>query len=215
MKRLLFIPFTALLLVSACTSEEKIQLLNGENLDNWTVFLPDSIDQESVFRMENGNLFVSGIPNGYIRTKASYSAYKLHVEWRWLAEPKNSGVLLHTTGEDLIWPNCIEAQLMAGKAGDFVLIGKGAGITVDNTPYLVESEENRYTVINKMNESSESAPGEWNSYDITVTASEIELVVNDVVQNTGFNPTKTEGNICIQSEGGPMEFRNIYLVPLK
>ena len=208
------IPLTFLLAIFACSSEEKIELFNGENLNNWTIFLPDSVDKESVFRAEDGKLFVGGIPNGYIRTIEEYDAYELHLEWRWLEEPKNSGVLLHTTGEDMLWPNCIEAQLMAGKAGDFVLIGKGAGITVKDTVYIIESEENRFKVIPKIEESTELSPGEWNSYDITVTPEKIVLKVNGVVQNTGTSPTKSKGSICIQSEGGPMEFRNIDLRPL-
>lgn len=208
------IPLTFLLALFACSSQEKIELFNGENLDNWSIFLPDSVDQGSVFRVEGGNLFVGGVPNGYIRTIEEYGSYELHAEWRWLEEPKNSGVLLHTTGEDMIWPNCIEAQLMSGKAGDFVLMGKGTGITVNDTAYVIESEEKRYKVIPKFEESSELSPGEWNSYDITVTPEKIVLKVNGVVQNIGTSPTKSKGNICIQSEGGPIEFRNIYLKPL-
>jgi len=208
------IPLTLLLAMSACSSEEKIELFNGENLDNWSIFLPDSVDQHSVFRAEGGNLYVGGVPNGYIRTVDEYEAYELHLEWRWLEEPKNSGVLLHTTGEDMIWPNCIEAQIKAGNAGDFVLMGKGTGIMVDGMLNVIESEEKRYKALPKMEESSELSPGEWNSYDITVTPEKIVLKVNGVIQNTGTLPTKTKGSICLQSEGGPMEFRNIYLKPL-
>lgn len=214
MKNLILIPLAAVVLMTACNTEEKIELFNGENLDNWVVVLPDTIEVESVFRVENGAIHVGGVPNGYIKTNESYSTYELHLEWRWLEKPVNSGVLLHVTGEDMVWPNCIEAQLQAGNAGDFVLIGKGVGITVQDTAYLVESEENRFAIIRKFEDSSENEPGEWNSYDITVTESSITLVVNDVLQNECVNPTKTEGKIAIQSEGAPMEFRNIYLKPL-
>ncbi len=206
--------FLTLAAATACTNENRIDLFNGENLDNWEVFLPDTVDVQSVFRAEEGVIHVGGIPNGFIRTRDAYSSYKLHVEWRWLEEPKNSGVLLHTTGENLIWPNCIEAQLQNGNAGDFVLIGKGVGLTVSDSTYYVESEENRYIVVRKFEESSENEPGQWNSYDITVKPNSIELKVNGVLQNVCSNPTKKEGNICLQSEGGPMEFRNIYLVEL-
>lgn len=215
MKKTILFLATVAVIATACNKEEKILLFNGENLDNWTIFLPDSIEQESVFRVENGNIYVGGIPNGYLRTKEEYTTYKLHVEWRWLEEPKNSGVLLHVTGEDLIWPNCIEAQLMSGKAGDFVLIGKGVELTANDITKKIESEENRYAVLDKFEESSENAQGEWNTYDITVTETSIELVVNGVLQNMGTNPSKSKGNICLQSEGGPMEFRNIFLIPLK
>ncbi|MEX0981608.1 MAG: DUF1080 domain-containing protein [Bacteroidales bacterium] len=215
MKKIFVFTVVAMLLLAACNETEKIELFGGDNFDNWIIFLPDSIEQESVFHAEEGKLYVGGIPNGYIRTKEEYDSYELHLEWRWMEDPKNSGILLHATGEDVLWPNCIEAQLMAGKAGDFVLIGKGAGITVQDTAYLVESEENRIKVIPKFEESSELAPGQWNSYDIKVTKEEIELKVNGVIQNLGTAPTKSKGSICIQSEGGPLEFRNIYLTPIK
>ena len=215
MRKLLLSLFTAMLLVAATNKTEKIELFNGDNLDNWTIFLPDSIEKESVFRAKKGILYVGGIPNGYIRTKEEYSSYELHLEWRWLEEPKNSGVLLHTTGEDMVWPNCIEAQIKAGNAGDFVLMGKGTGMMVRDAVHLIESEENRYKVIPKFEESSELTPGQWNSYDIKVTKEKIELKVNGIIQNIGSAPTKSKGNICIQSEGGPMEFRNIYLTPIK
>lgn len=214
MKHVFALTLFTLLALAGCKTETKTLLFNGENLNNWTIHLPDTVNEADVFRVEDGKIFVGGIPNGYIKTKEMYDNYELHVEWRWLEEPKNSGVLLHATGEDMIWPNCIEAQLKAGNAGDFVLIGKGAGITVGGEAFLVESEENRYVVAEKMEDSSENPAGEWNTYEITVTDDAIKLLVNGVLQNEGSNPTKTRGHICIQSEGGPMEFRNVYLVKL-
>ncbi len=202
------------LITSSCSDTKNTELFNGENLDNWGVFISEDVPQDSVFWVEDGLINVSGIPNAYIRTKAEYENYKLHVEWRWAKEPKNSGILLHITGEDLIWPNCIEAQLKAGKAGDLVLIGKGVGITVRDDIYIIESEENRFAVIDKFLESSENDPGEWNEYDITVDDQVIELKVNGYIQNRGIAATKTKGSIGIQSEGGPMQFRNIYLEEL-
>jgi hypothetical protein len=215
MKKLFLLPAAALLILSSCSNTEKIELFNGENLDNWTIVLPDSVDKASVFRAEDGKLLVSGVPNGYIRTKEEYDSYELHLEWRWVEEPKNSGVLLHTTGDDMVWPNCIEAQLKAGSAGDFVLMHQGTGLTVKDSTYVVKPDERRYKAIPKFEESSELAPGQWNSYDITVTEEKIELRVNGTLQNIGTAPTKTRGSICLQSEGGPMEFRNINLIPIK
>ena len=103
---------------------------------------------------------------------------------------------------------------MHGKAGDFVLMGKGAAITVKDSTYLVTSEKRRYLSISKFEESSEKPAGEWNSYDITSKDGNIEVIVNGVLQNTGTGMSLTEGNIALQSEGGPLQFRNIYLQPL-
>ncbi|MEA3460267.1 MAG: DUF1080 domain-containing protein [Bacteroidota bacterium] len=203
------------LIVLSCNTEKKIELFNGQDLDNWNIVV-DSEDGEpkDLFYVEDGIMHTPGAPFGYIRTKESYSNFKLHVEWRWTDEPTNSGVLINVQGKDMIFPHCVEAQLMNGKAGDIVLMGKGAGITVKDSDYMVESEENRYMVIPKFEESSEKAAGEWNSYDITSLDGTLELLVNGVLQNSGTGMTPTEGNIALQSEGSPLQFRNIWLQPL-
>ena len=196
----------------ACSTDSKVELFNGTNLDNWNIFVssPD-VQPSELFYVEDGIINTIGKPHGYIRTKESYKNFKLHVEWRWTEEPTNSGVLLHVTGKDMIWPLAIECQLMHEKAGDLVLIGKGSGITVKETAHLIESEENRYKVLPKFEEVSENPVGEWNSYDITSLDGNLEVIVNGVLQNEGTNMTLPEGNILLQSEGSPMQFRNIYL----
>ena len=35
-----------------------------------------------------------------------------------------------------------------------------------------------------------------------------------LLQNQGTKATKTAGSICLQSEGKPIQFRNVYLEPL-
>jgi hypothetical protein len=203
------------LVVLSCSTEKKIELFNGQDLDNWKIVVgSEDGEPKDLFYVEDGLMNTIGDPFGYIQTKESYNNYKLHLEWRWTEEPSNSGVLLNVQGPELIFPHCVEAQLMHGKAGDFVLMGKGAAITVKDSTYLVTSEEKRYLAIPKFEESSENPAGEWNSYDITSRDGILELYVNGVLQNKGTGMTLTEGNIALQSEGGPMQFRNIYLQPL-
>lgn len=207
-----FALFSLILFLSACTTNKKVHLFNGKNLDNWTIFVStDEVQPEELFYVEDGVISTLGVPHGYIRTKETYSNYKLHVEWRWTAEPTNSGVLLHVNGKDMIWPLSIECQLMNGKAGDLVLIGKGSGITVHESTHLIESEESRYKALPKFEEISEKPAGEWNSYDIISLDGNLEVLVNGVLQHAGSDMTLTEGNILLQSEGSPMQFRNIYL----
>lgn len=203
------------LAVLSCSSDKKIELFNGQDLDNWNIVV-DSEDGEpkDLFYVEDGVMHTLGAPFGYIRTKESYSNYKLHVEWKWTDEPSNSGVLINVQGKEMIFPHCVEAQLMNGKAGDIVLMGKGASIYVKDSIYMVTSEERRYLAIPKFEDSSEKAAGEWNSYDITNLDGTLELYVNGVLQNKGTDMTLTEGNIALQSEGAPLQFRNIYLQPL-
>jgi hypothetical protein len=199
-------------MIWSCSSGSKVELFNGKDLENWDIFVSKpEVEPGDLFWVEDGVISTSGVPHGYIRTQERYGNYQLHVEWRWTAEPTNSGVLLHVQGRDMIWPHCIECQLMHGHAGDLVLMGKDAGITVGDSTYLITSEENRYAVIPKFKEESENPPGEWNSYDIKSVDGEIEVVVNGVLQHTGTGMTLNEGRIALQSEGSPIQFRNIYL----
>lgn len=203
------------LIIFSCKTEKKVMLFNGEDLTNWNIFVSNSeVAPGDLFWVENGVINTTGKPHGFIRTKESYRNYKLHMEWKWTEEPTNSGVLIHTQGKDMIWPLCIECQLMHENAGDVVLIGKGAGITIKDSTYAITSEENRYAVIPKFENVSENPSGEWNSYDITSQNGDIEVIVNGVLQNIGTNMTLTDGNIALQSEGSGMQFRNIYLEEL-
>jgi hypothetical protein len=217
MKRLLK-PFTLIFMVSiviSCSNDNKVVLFNGDNLDNWYIYVSTpEVEPGDLFRAVDGVIRTTGIPTGYIRTKDTYSNYKLHVEWRWTGEPINSGVLINIQGEDMIWPLCTECQLKHGNAGDVVCIRKGSGITIKDSTYLVTSDENLFSIAKKFEESSEVEAGGWNSYDITNLDGNIEVTVNGVLQNSGSGMTLTEGKIGLQAEGAPMEFRNIYLKPL-
>jgi hypothetical protein len=210
---LYWIGLLGVVILSGCS--QQILLFNGQDLDGWDAYLKDEkVDPADVWSINNGVIHCNGRPNGYLRTKADYSNYKLHVEWRWVGEPTNSGVLLHTTGENKLWPQSIEAQLMHQNAGDFVTIQTGSAITVNGKRHTPSSER-FYKIIAKQHDSSENPPGEWNSYDIVCKEDTIQLTVNGVLQNTATESTLTSGAICLQSEGSPIEFRNITITPLK
>jgi len=191
---------------------KKTVLWNGTDFTGWTRVVADpAVDVNDVWRVRNGNLFCSGKPNGYIRTVDSHSDYHLHVEWRWPETPTNSGVLLHAGGTDTVWPPCIECQLKAGNAGDLVLMN-GAGITVNGVDRTNPNKQ--FVVIEKKLPTSELPAGQWNSYDIYCKGDTVRCLVNGVVQNEGTGASVTSGWICLQSEGSPIEFRNIYVQPV-
>ena len=58
----------------SCSSDNTIKLFNGEDLENWNVFVssPD-VEPGDLFWVKDGVIHTSGIPNGYIRTKETYS----------------------------------------------------------------------------------------------------------------------------------------------
>jgi hypothetical protein len=199
----------AFLATAGCASQKRAALWNAKDFAGWKRFLPDeNVDVDDVWSVRNGVIHCKGKPNGYMRTIDDYSNYKLHLEWRWVEKPTNSGVLLHASGPDKVWPRCIEAQLKSGNAGDFVLIG-GTGISVGGK--FIQDTSERYIVVPKKEQSSEKAAGQWNVYDIICRGDAITLQVNGVLQSEGTKATDTSGKICLQSEGSPIEFRNIYI----
>lgn len=191
---------------------KKVMLYNGQDFTGWTRFIEDpSADVNDVWRIRGDVLYCAGKPNGYIRTNQKYKNYHLHVEWRWPETPTNSGVLLHASGKDQVWPVCIECQLKAGNAGDFVLIN-GTGLSINGVSQ--KNSAKQFVVIEKKSPTSELPAGQWNSYDIYCQGATIRCLVNGVVQNEGTDASATSGWICLQSEGSPIEFRNISIQPL-
>ncbi|MEA3226227.1 MAG: DUF1080 domain-containing protein, partial [Planctomycetota bacterium] len=71
-----------------------------------------------------------------------------------------------------------------------------------------------YANAKKKNPSNEKPVGRWNSYDIVCDGKNITLFVNGLLQNKGADANPSYGPICLQSEGSPIEFRNIYLEPI-
>jgi hypothetical protein len=182
------------------------QLFNGKDLSNWVFKLKDpEADPSGVFTVRNGVIHITGQPFGYMRTKDAYSDYRLHAEWRWPVEPSNSGVFVHAQLPDTIWLRCIECQLQAGNAGDFICMG-GSDMN--------EKKDKSNIVIKKTGPSAEKPSGEWNTMEVVCRNNTIEVYVNGKLMNKGTGLSVTKGNICLQSEGKDVEFRNVYLTKL-
>jgi hypothetical protein len=189
------------------SKEEKIKLFNGKDLNNWVFKLKDpAVDPATVFTVQKKVIHISGNPFGYMRTKEVFSDYKLNVEWRWPKEATNSGVFVHGQEPDAIWLKCVECQLKAGNAGDFVCM---------NGADMNERTDKSSVVVNKIAASSEKPVGEWNTMEVVCRGNSIEVFVNGVLQNKGTNVNVSSGFICLQSEGKDLEFKNVFLTKLK
>ena len=208
----LFFAFAGLLLMSSCASDREM-LFNGKDLDDWVIVVKDpEVAPEDFFYINEGVIETTGVPLGYMRTKKRYSNYHLHVEWRYPDEPTNSGILLHTNGEDVVFPAHFQGQLKVENAGDFIVHGIGEFATVNDTVYTSSADSK--PVVPKLNPSNEKPASEWNSYDIYCRDDRIELEVNGLLQNVATGCSMSEGAIGLQAEGSRIQFRNLWVESL-
>ncbi|MGC3992102.1 MAG: DUF1080 domain-containing protein [Chthoniobacteraceae bacterium] len=180
----------------------QIALWNGKDLTGWTFVAKPGVAPS--YTIHDGVL-ASNKTVGYLRTVAKYTDYHLHVEWRWPVKTGNSGVLVDISGEDVVWPNCIQCQVKGDSTGDLLgMKGYDFGKPLVNGNQLAA----------KTGAPAEKPVGEWNRYDITCKNGTIDLVVNGVPENHLEKLPTPSGFIALQMEGPAVEFRNVWLQPL-
>ena len=200
--RILAAALLAATLLVSC-SDKKVYLFNGKNMDGWKVVLKEEADAfsgASTFSVENEMIHITGQPFGYARTEKKYSNYSLHLEWRW-AGPKgvDGGVFNYLQDGDKVWPQGVQLQMTPNDMG--MLMG---GIPIEG----VEGPFYRKERI--VAESPEKPVGEWNEMEFLCKDGQIKCWLNGVLINEAVCDV-TDGYIAVQSEGGSMDFRNIYL----
>lgn len=208
MKAIRFILAALLVAVAAasCGKGQKTVLFNGQDMEGWYGVI-DMKDTTSapVFFVQDSVLCISGRPFGYMRTEKVYGDYKAHLEFRWVGEEGTNSGFFHRIQEgDQIWPNGVECQMCAGKLGDFVGLN---GAKVSGYDEIKGS----FIIKHRIGEDNELPVGEWNSLDVQCKGTRIRYYVNGKLQNE-CDTDHTSGYIGIQSEGGPLQVRNFYIV---
>jgi hypothetical protein len=159
------------------------------------------------WRVENGMIRCTGKPNGFLRSKQVYRNFILRAEWRfqtegWTGAPQewpNAGFFINAGAIEKGWPMSQEVQGHFGEAGSLFGVrgGKVTGakrgpIVKDRPPF-----------------------GSWDRYEITQQEGRIKVVLNGKLVNEGSDAEPEEGTICLQSEGWPVDYRNVEIKELK
>lgn len=235
---------------AAVEPTKAVKLFNGKDFTGLYTFLKKTgkEDPKNVFSVQDGMIHVSGADNGYIATKNEYANYHLSVEYRWGKETfgakyvRNSGVLLHMTGEDKVWPSSFECQLAQGCNGDIILIGGTKNRTMtaevavgaDKRPRWKQGGESRTwppargqlwwnkhmvgfkeLIDTRGKDDVESKLGEWTKVECICGVDSITLKINGHTVNQITKVKPAAGKILLQSEGFEMDFRNWELTPIK
>jgi hypothetical protein len=102
-------------------------------------------------------------------------------------------VLLHLQPPSKVWPRSIQVQLMYADAGNL---------------FAIDSELEAGKDATAQREASRPV-GEWNTLEVSSKDATIRVRLNDREIASGEKAKPAEGAIGWQSEGRPIEFRNI------
>jgi len=159
------------------------------------------------WRVEDGMIRCTGKPNGFLRSKKVYRNYVFRAEWRfqtegWTGAPEkwpNAGFFINAGAIGKTWPKSHEVQGHFGEAGSLFGVG-GAKVTGAKRGPIVKDRP---------------PFGSWDRYEITQQDGKIRVVLNGQLVNEGSDADPSEGNICLQSEGWPLDYRNVEIKELK
>lgn len=226
MRILLTSLFATGLLVSSSAAAESIPLFNGKDLTGWKADVPEADKNPQVspsFIVRDGLLVSMGKPGGHLVTEKEFSNYQLEVEYRFVKEPGNCGVLVHASEPRILhkmFPKSIEVQMQSGHAGDFWCIGENIEVPdmekrrprKDPSQAFGGGAKDARRIIN-LTDDSEKPVGEWNTMKIECTGDEVKVWVNGTMVNHGSKSTASKGKIALQAEGVEVEFRKVVLTP--
>jgi hypothetical protein len=176
---------------------------------------------------KDGVTYCTGQPVGVIRSQKVYTNFELVVQWRHMRSAGNSGVFVWTPEASLTdlkpghLPHGIEVQVLdngytehfekqTGKKADWFTT-HGDLFPVGSSkmkPFAPTSPDGSRSFPSKH---LSKGVGEWNHYYVRAINGEIRLWVNgeEVSGGNGCEPNK--GFLCLESEGSPVEFRQLRL----
>ncbi len=212
--------FLFLLLINfSCRPHRKDLPLITKGFQGWYSYLQNhgkNNDADSVFRLSNGVLYISGKEFGYLCTSKSYANFRLTVEFKWGeakhaprdSSKRDSGILYHFTEgvPDSIWPKSIECQIQEGDCGDFWMVGGTKIFTRNhwarewNMQHIFRTQDN------------EKPHGEWNTIEIVSDRGVLRHYVNGLLVNEGEYASVRRGKILFQSEGAEVFYRNLEIL---
>ena len=175
----------------------------------------------------DGIIHCTGKPVGVLRSRQMVTNLELVVEWRHLQSGGNSGVFLWASGKSIReleqgkgrLPEGIEVQVLdhgytaqyerdSGKKADWFtthgdVFPTGSAVM---KPFPPVAPDGRRSFPRK---NLSRGVNEWNHYYVRAINGEVRLWVNgeEVSGGSGCNPAA--GYLCLESEGAPVEFRNL------
>lgn len=186
--------------------------------------------EADTWSFQNGQIQCTGRPTGVMRTKEPLTNFELVVQWKHLKPAGNSGVFVWASDASIKaleggthnkrLPDGIEVQILdhafrdnykaksKGRPDDWFTTNGDvfATGTARLDPFEPRSPNGSRSFPRK--ELSKGA-GEWNHYYIRAINGELRLWVNGEEVSGGKDATPPTGYLCLESEGSPIEFKNL------
>ena len=165
--------------------------------EQWTA----EVAPAEIWSVRGGVIFCKGVPNGFLRSRKSYRNFVLRAEWRFEPEgwteppPKwpNAGFFIFAHEVKDGWPVSLEVQGYHGEAGSLFGVRGGKVQGAKRGPFVTDRPP----------------LGSWDKYEVTARDGAVQVVLNGKLVNEGHGANPSDGNICLQSEGWPVQYRNV------
>jgi len=183
-------------------------------------------DKETWTWKKDGLLYCKGTPVGVMRTKNKVTNFEMSIEWKHLKSAGNSGVFMWISEKALeglkpgkLPRSGIEVQVLDhGYAERYTKRTgkKPEWFTTNGDVFPVGSSKMKpFPPVSPRGSRSfprknlSKGVGQWNHYYIRAINGEVRLWVNGEEVSGGTNCNPRTGYLALESEGSPIEFRNI------
>jgi hypothetical protein len=194
----------------AAEADGFVPLFNGKDLTGWV----NANCAPETWSVTNGMIHCTGHPTGAMRTERQYENFILEAEWRHLSSGGNSGIFIWGTpiaSPGVPFLRGIEVQVLDH---GYNAKGKNEWYTTHGDVFPIHGAHmkpfGRHNGERSFPSEERSKPSpEWNHYRIVCTNGTIRLSVNGKEVSGGEECNYRKGYLALESEGGPVEFRNI------
>lgn len=202
----------------AADEEGFVPMFNGKDLSGWV----NANCAPETWSIKDGVVRCTGIPTGAMRTEKQYENFIMECEWRHLTSGGNSGVFIW--GSPISAPGVpflrgIEVQVLDNgymKKADPTkprwFTTHGDVFPIHGATMEPHGDHNGQRSF-PSEERSKPSP-EWNHYRITGNNGTLTLAVNGKVVSGGDKCVWRKGYLALESEGAPVEFRNVRIKEL-
>lgn len=189
-----------------------VPLFDGRSLDGWV----NVNCAPETWTARDGMIHCEGTPTGALRTPRQYENFVLELEWRHLKAGGNAGIFIWSSPLPAVgvpFLRSIEVQVLDHGYGNTENYTTHGDVFAIHGSTMKPFPPSRGMRSFPTEQRSKPSP-EWNHYRITCQDGIIRLAVNGKEVSGGEECVWRKGYIGLESEGGPVDWRNLRIKEL-